>query len=131
MTQKSIVLAASPNYPDIGTVGSDPDSLGKNIDMISQALDIYQRNTKNLNDSFIRLGDLVDLGIVTLVGRRLISTALTGNYTVASLPAPASVEVGTRAFVTDATSTTFLAAAVGGGANKVPVVSNGTAWVVG
>jgi len=131
MTQKSFVLTQSPNYPDIGTVGSDAGSLGKNIDMISQTLDIYQRNTKNLDDSFVRLGDLISLGLATIIGRRLVSTALTGPYTVAALPAPAAVEVGTRAFVTDATSTTFLATAAGGGSNKVPVVCNGSAWVIG
>ena len=33
---------------------------------------------------------------------------------------------GARSFVTDATATTFLSTVAGGGANKVPVVSDGT-----
>ena len=38
---------------------------------------------------------------------------------------------GSRAFVTDATVTTFLSTVAGGGANKVPVVSDGTNWLIG
>ena len=38
---------------------------------------------------------------------------------------------GTRAFVTDANATTFLSTAAGGGSNNVPVVCDGTNWVIG
>lgn len=55
----------------------------------------------------------------------------TGSTTVGSLPAAATAGAGARHFVTDANSTTFLAAAVGGGANKVPVVSDGASWLIG
>lgn len=48
--------------------------------------------------------------------------------TVAALPA--SPVIGDTAFVTDANSTTFAAAAVGGGTNKVPVYFDG-AWKIG
>jgi hypothetical protein len=50
---------------------------------------------------------------------------------VGSLPAAATVGAGARYFVTDANATTFLSIVAGGGANKVPVVSNGTNWVIG
>lgn len=53
------------------------------------------------------------------------------STTVGSLPAASAALTGARAFVTDANSTTFLATAVGGGANAVPVVCNGSAWVIG
>jgi hypothetical protein len=53
------------------------------------------------------------------------------STTVASLVAANTVGAGTRAFVTDANTTTFLAIVGGGGANKVPVVSDGTNWIVG
>jgi hypothetical protein len=33
--------------------------------------------------------------------------------------------------VTDANATTFLSTVAAGGANIVPVISNGTAWVIG
>ena len=49
----------------------------------------------------------------------------------ASLPSAATAGAGARGFITDCTTTTFLATAAGGGTNKVPVVSNGTSWLVG
>ena len=52
--------------------------------------------------------------------------------TVNALPSASAVGAGARAFVTDSTTvTSFLAIAVGGGVNGVPVVSNGTNWLVG
>lgn len=50
---------------------------------------------------------------------------------VASLPAAGTAGAGARHFVTDATATTFLSTVAGGGANKVPVVSDGTNWLIG
>lgn len=55
-------------------------------------------------------------------------------YTVANLPSAATVGQGARAFVTDSNAT--LAAGLGntvaaGGANKVPVYSDGTDWKIG
>jgi len=52
------------------------------------------------------------------------------SYTVAGLPAAASNTYG-RAFVTDANATTFNSTVAGGGANKVPVWSDGTNWIIG
>lgn len=49
---------------------------------------------------------------------------------VGSLPS-ASGKTGVRYFVTDATVTTFMSTVVGGGASKVPVVSDGTNWKIG
>jgi hypothetical protein len=52
--------------------------------------------------------------------------------TVAKLPPAASMQ-GAMAFVTDATQTAILGlglAVVGGGANKVPVYSDGTNWLI-
>lgn len=55
----------------------------------------------------------------------------TGTTTVASLPAASSALKGARYFVTDANATTFNSTVAAGGANNVPVVCNGTAWVIG
>jgi hypothetical protein len=49
-------------------------------------------------------------------------------YTVATLPAGVD---GQLAFVSDAVAATFAVAAVGGGANHVPVYYDGTAWKIG
>jgi len=52
-------------------------------------------------------------------------------YTVATLPSAATSATGARAFVSDATVTTFASTVAGGGANKVPVYSDGTNWRIG
>lgn len=51
-------------------------------------------------------------------------------YTVATLPTAASFPYA-RAFVSDANATTFNSTVAGGGANKVPVWSDGTNWKIG
>lgn len=55
----------------------------------------------------------------------------TGPTTVAKLLPVAQAGVGARAFVTDANATTFASIVAGGGANKVPVYSDGTNWRIG
>lgn len=55
----------------------------------------------------------------------------TGATTVAGLPAASTAGAGARAFVTDATATTFHSTVAGTGSNKVPVVSDGTNWLIG
>lgn len=50
---------------------------------------------------------------------------------VASLPSASTAGVGARSFVTDATATTYASTVAGGGANKVPVFSDGTNWIIG
>jgi hypothetical protein len=56
------------------------------------------------------------------------------SCTVANLPAAATVGAGARATVTDATQTLTAgigATVAGGGANIVPVFSDGTNWKIG
>lgn len=64
--------------------------------------------------------------LIELVG--IVSPPVT---TVARLPSAAAAGAGTRRFVTDATATTFMSTVAGGGANSVPVVSDGTNWKIG
>ena len=52
-----------------------------------------------------------------------------GTYTVATLPS-ASANSGAFAQVTDSNSTTNGGTVAGGGANRVPVFSNGTNWII-
>lgn len=61
----------------------------------------------------------------------ITSVVKTKPTTVANLPSASTVGAGARAFVTNANSTTFLAIVGAGGSNSVPVVSNGTNWLVG
>lgn len=53
------------------------------------------------------------------------------SFTVANLPAAGTAGAGARAFVTDATATTFATVVAGGGSNGVPVYSDGTYWRIG
>jgi hypothetical protein len=52
-------------------------------------------------------------------------------YTVATLPSAATSGAGARSFISDALAPAFGATAVGGGAVKIPVYSDGTTWKVG
>lgn len=54
-----------------------------------------------------------------------------GTTTVSSLPSASTAGAGARAFVTDATATTFASTVAGGGSNSVPVYSDGTNWKIG
>lgn len=58
------------------------------------------------------------------------TTVQTTPSTFAQLP-NAVGNAGARAYVTDSTVSTFGATVAGGGANQVPVWSNGTNWLVG
>jgi hypothetical protein len=54
-----------------------------------------------------------------------------GSFTVATLPSAATAGAGARAYVTDANATTFNTIVAGGGANKIPVTSDGANWKIG
>lgn len=74
-----------------------------------------------------------DIGVAGSLPRyvRAGSALVSPSTVVASLPSAATAGAGARSFVTDATATTFLSTVAGGGANKVPVVSDGTNWLIG
>ena len=86
----------------------------------------YQDQFNNvLRLYFNRLNTLMD---------QLNSSAIippTTIYTVATLPSAATSGAGARSFVSDATATTFASTVAGGGANNVPVYSDGTNWKIG
>lgn len=54
-----------------------------------------------------------------------------GVVAVASLPTCNSAAKGARLFVNDANATTFASTVAAGGSNNVPVVCNGTNWIIG
>lgn len=81
-------------------------------------------------------GDWLFTSISVTAPTNAISATFTGPikvapYTVATLPSGAAAASGARAFVTDATVTTFASVVVGGGANGVPVYHDGTDWRIG
>lgn len=64
-------------------------------------------------------------------GTVTVSNLKTTPKTVSTLPAASYVGAGARSFVTDSTTKTFLAIVSGGGSNAVPIVSDGSNWLVG
>ena len=98
---------------------------------LPQAPEEYQRPYQDQLNSvfrlyFARLQNI--LGEMQTEGGIIPPTTV---YTVATLPSAATSGVSARAFVSDANATTFASTVAGGGANKVPVYSDGTNWKIG
>lgn len=76
----------------------------------------------------------VAAAITATSGQIYGQTCRTNQTTVAGLPSAATAGAGALAFVTDASTTLILGLGLtvaGGGANKVPVFSDGTNWLYG
>ena len=71
------------------------------------------------------------VGTTTISGQANVGIIKTNVYTVATLPAAATAGAGSRAYVSDSNSITYLSIVGGGGANGVLVFSNGTNWLLG
>jgi len=69
--------------------------------------------------------------VASNLGDASATTVQTEPTTFAQLPTAATAGAGTRAFITDSSTATFAATVSGGGANKVPVYSDGANWKVG
>jgi len=69
--------------------------------------------------------------IQTNFGAVVCTSVQTQPTTVAQLPNATIAGAGTRAFVTDSSTATFGATVAGGGANIVPIYSDGTNRKVG
>jgi hypothetical protein len=84
------------------------------------------------NAEFARMSDSANTFEMSRANSTIVTTRVTTTpVTVSALPSAATAGAGARAFVTDANSITFNASAVGGGANNMPVFSNGTGWFIG
>lgn len=77
------------------------------------------------------LVEVVQNGVSYKMPLSLIIALKFAVYTVANLPSASTTGVGGRAFVTDATATTFDSIVAGSGTNKVPVFSDGSVWRIG
>lgn len=108
-------FSRSENEFSVGQFGTDYTALGTSADRI---LNIGNgTNTGNKSDALTILKN----GNSTFGG-----TVATKGYTVTTLPTGSQ---GDMAFVTDATTPTYLGTLVGGGSVVVPVFHNGTNWV--
>lgn len=86
----------------------------------------------NLFDATSTYSGRVGIGLSSPSTKLDVSGAVkTSAVTVAGLAAASSAGAGARHFVTDATATTFASIVAGGGANGVPVYSDGTNWRIG
>ena len=85
------------------------------------------------DDAFGTLDNEVTLGNASITRTVLRGVQKGTTYTVAALPSASGTTAGAgaRAFVTDANATTFASIVAGGGANGVPVYSDGTNWRIG
>lgn len=95
------------------------------------SLNYVQYNNGNVmggNASFTFVATTGILSVPNITTSGVVKTSAT---TYSSLPIAATAGAGARSFITDANTTTFLATVSGGGSNAVPVVSNGTFWIVG
>ena len=98
---------------------------------LPQAPDEYQRQYQDqLNNVFRLYFNRLES---TLVGVDTEGDIIppTTVYIVATLPSAVTSGKSARAFVSDATVTTFATVVIGGGANNVPVYSDGTNWRIG
>ncbi len=98
---------------------------------LPQARDEYDRAYQDQLNNVLRL---YFVRLQSILGQLETAEGIippTTVYTVATLPSAVTSGVGARAFVSDANATTFASTVAGGGANKVPVYSDGTNWKIG
>ncbi|MDE2102987.1 MAG: hypothetical protein KGL39_37430 [Patescibacteria group bacterium] len=107
-----IQSAPTISYPSISVAGSDTNS---GIGLVAKGTGNILIPTGNLG-----IGTNTPAATVDAYG-----TIKTRGYTVGTLP---SGVIGMHAYVTDATSCTFLGALTGGGSTVCPVFFDGTSW---
>lgn len=129
-------MEVGPKYTGGGTctnvIGVKIDSSNKgagnvtnNIGLLVQTQNIGINNWAiQTQTGLVEFGDNVKCD-------KLIQAGTIYSAAGTALPSAATAGVGARAFVSDATSSTFAAAYAGGGSNKVPVYSDGTGWHIG
>ena len=85
----------------------------------------------------VNVGNLINAGLTSVTGNITGGNILTAGIVkttaraYATLPTAANAGAGARSFITDGNTATFGSQVIAGGANSVPVWSNGTNWYVG
>jgi hypothetical protein len=130
-----VSIGAVPGSEDVKIYRDAANVLAQRNGVNAQAFRLY--NTFTNASNYERFGVTWSSNVLYLknenagTGSARLMVPVTGSITVAGLPSAATAGAGARLFVTDATVTTFLSTVAGGGANKVPVVSDGTNWLIG
>ena len=83
------------------------------------------------DQAYVRISDLVSDGVIKYIGGVISPASTTSSAGTLVSQLPTTKTVGQRAFVVDATATTFLSTVAGGGTYRVPVVWDGNNWVIG
>lgn len=130
--EPNLQLAATGN---VGIYGVYAEAGGLNIAADEGSLDAGTFLAIKVDGSeVIYIDDLLNVGMGTItpaVKLDVDGQIKTSATTVAGLPLATSAGAGARGFVTDATVATFGTVVAGGGANAVPVWSDGTDWRIG
>lgn len=95
------------------------------------SLNYVQYNNGNVMGATSTFTFVSSSGLLSVPNLTTSGVVKTTSTTYSGLPVASVAGAGARSFITDANTTTFLAIAGGGGSNAVPVVSNGTNWIVG
>jgi hypothetical protein len=64
----SVQFKASRNYPNIPTISDDVRSHTAALIALKEAIEIHERRTKDINNSFVRVSELEELGLIELAG---------------------------------------------------------------
>lgn len=111
--------------------GTETWAIEPNIDdefeILSTSNVVISTDISNVNSHFT----FDSTGTFTSPGPIVATTVKTVAVAFSALPSASTAGAGTRAFITNANTTTFGSQVSGGGANSVPVYSNGTNWYVG
>jgi hypothetical protein len=76
-------------------------------------------------------GNITGANVISANTVTVTTCVRTQPVTFSALPSASGVGAGARAYITDGNTSTFGSQVSGGGANSVPVYSNGTNWYVG
>jgi hypothetical protein len=125
----ALLLTTGANNTAVGYAAGNSLTTGSNNTVIGYDADVSSATVSN--EVTIGNSSVTSLrvpGLTLTAGLKWINN---GTQTVAALVAAGTAGAGARAVVTDANATTFHAIVAGGGANVVPVFSDGTNWRIG
>jgi len=125
----ALLLTTGANNTAIGYAAGNSLTSGSNNTVLGYDADVSSASVSN--EVTIGNSSVTSLripGLTLTAGLKWINN---GTQTVAALVAAGTAGAGARAVVTDASATAFHDIVAGGGANVVPVFSDGTNWRIG
>lgn len=112
----NIVLKANRKTPGITSIGNDLESHTRALQAIAEAIAIHERRTKSMLPSFVRVEELIDLGLLTLEGNVL---ALSDDLGGGGSGIVETIVPGTNITVDDTDPANPIVSATGGGASAL------------